>query len=145
MGDATVQCCHDQLTYTASKTYNSPEVYDNGEQDGQQTYQYDPATNGIIVPTVEGSGPSLSSTTESESDRNEVVVPSYPSEGESKSRASISANNEIADCQLGRQSSNPLLTDGPQSDGTFVVPAVEEPSQNLRDTLSWKIIPKVSA
>lgn len=145
MGDSTVQCCHDQLTYTASTTYNSPEGYVNGEQDGQQTYQYDPATNGIIVPTIEGSGPSSSSTTESESDRNGVVVPSYPSEGESKSRASISANNKSANCQPERQSTNPPLTDGLQSDGTFVVPTVEEPPQNLKDSLSWKIIPKVSA
>lgn len=73
LGDATVQCCQGQLTYTSSTNYNSPEVYPNGEQSIPNTGIYDPDTKGIIVPTQEAK------------DTNGIIVPTQEASGPSSS------------------------------------------------------------
>lgn len=99
MGDETVQCCHDQLTYVSPTTYNNPGVYPTGgEYEG---------TKGVVVPTEEGSGTPSSPISDSGDSRAGVVVPSFSTpntvegEGKNKSRVPASAKTERADKNQG--------------------------------------------
>lgn len=91
LGDATVQCCQGQLTYTSSTNYNSLEVYPNGEQSIPNTGIYDPDTKGIIVPTQEASGPSSS---EIGNGRDQAKV-SNMREGENASQAQATRTHRL--------------------------------------------------
>lgn len=80
LGDETVQCCHDQLTYTSSTTYNSPD-YNTGGQDTQAVQPVDEGNGriGIIVPTT------TSPTSASDRDSKSIEVPAVR-EGKSENR-----------------------------------------------------------
>lgn len=128
LGDETVQCCHDQLTYVSPTTYNNPGVYPTGgEYEG---------TKGVVVPTEEGSGTPSSPISDSGDSRAGVVVPSFstPNTVEGEGRISAYPSSE----------GSTRSTYGLQPDGTYVVPTLPQAPETQRDSLSWRIIPKGS-
>ncbi|MCJ1265526.1 hypothetical protein MMC22_005406 [Lobaria immixta] len=128
LGDETVQCCHDQLTYVSPTTYNNPGVYPTGGQ-----YE---GTKGVVVPTEEGSGTPSSPISASGDSRAGVVVPSFPTPNtvEREGRLSAYPSSE----------GSTRSTYGLQPDGTFVVPTLPQAPETQRESLSWRIIPKGS-
>ena len=162
LGDTTVQCCHDQLTNLSPTSYNSPEVYHDGVQQVNN-----PETDGIGVPTIEGSRTQPSYSMSGNQDvGNGVEVPSFPTsesgrgtssgkdpvvgEGQNRSRALIGAMRVSADDESGRIPTNRPSEEsrpsnyGLQPDGTFVVPTVPQEFETPREALEWRIIPGAS-
>lgn len=157
-----MQCCHDQLTNLSPTSYNSPDVYHNEVQQVNN-----PDTDGIVVPTVDGSGTQNSyPASGNQGVRNGVEVPSFPTsesgrdqnvgkepvikEGQKRSRAlfgaiTVSANDKSGRIPTNRPSEESRPSNyGLQPDGTFVVPTVPQEFETPREALAWRIMPGAS-
>lgn len=88
-------------------------------------------SEGTVVPTVDETGTSSSSSQKSDADG--VVVPTYPTSSRITNDEEQASGADAKDL-----SKDP--TYGYQSDGSYVVKTIPTP----KDELSWRIIPKLS-